>query len=81
MRFDKLAERFLAFVLLQLNEIFQDVQADIAGFFGVELRCENIFKLNRRSDFFAVSGRRRDNFFVVGRGVIAVHEIKIRFAA
>ena len=81
MRFDKLAERFLAFVLLQLDEIFQDVQADIAGLFGVELSCENIFKLNRCSDFFAVSGRRRDNFFVFGRGVVAVHEIKVRLAA
>ena len=62
----------------KLDEIFQDMQADIAGFFGVELRRENIFKLKSRSDFLAVVGRRRDNFFVVGEGVIAVHEVEIR---
>ena len=63
---------------LQFDEIFKDLQANIAGLFGVELRCENIFKLNRRSDFFAVSGCRGDYFFIIGRGVVAVHEIKIR---
>ena len=57
------------------------MQADIAGLFGVKLRRENIFKLKGGGDLFAVVGRRRDDFFVVGHRVIAVDEIKIRRAA
>ena len=72
--FDKI--RYSEF--LYLDEIFQDEQADIAGLFGVKLCRENIFKLNRRRDFFAVSGRSRDYTFIVGTCVVAVHEIKIR---
>lgn len=66
---------------LSVEEVFEDVQTDIAGLFRVKLRSENIPVLNGGSDRFAVSGGRGDNILVDGAGVIAVHEIKIRLAA
>ena len=69
------------FYNLSVEEVFKDVQADIAGLFRVKLRGENISMFNGGGDFFAVSGGRGDNILVVGAGVIAVHEIKIRLAA
>ena len=69
------------FYNLSVEEVFKDVQADIAGLFRVKLRGENISVLNGGGDIFAVSGGRGDNVLVGGAGVIAVHEIKIRLAA
>ena len=66
---------------LSVEEIFQNAQANVAGLFGVKLCRENIFSFNSRGNFFAVICRCRDNFFVVGGSVVAVHEIKIRLAA
>ena len=66
---------------LNVEEVFKDVQADIAGLFRVKLRRENISVLNGGGDLFAVSGGRGDNILVDGAGVVAVHEIKIRLAA
>ena len=64
-----------------VDEIFQDAQADIAGFFGVKLRGENIFVFDSCRDLFAVIGRGGDNFFVGGGGVVAVHEVEVGLIA
>ena len=64
-----------------VEEVFKDLQADIAGLFWVKLSSEDIFKLNSRRDNFAVNGGRRNYIFIVGVGVIAVHEVIIRFTA
>lgn len=64
-----------------VEEVFKDLQADIAGFFWVKLSGEDIFKLDSRRDNFAVSSRRRNDIFIVGYGVIAVDKVIIRFTA